>query len=554
MVVVAMLLTAVFGAAASADGEAGIRRLLAENTPLSDMFSSELKCGTTMLFSIAEHRDDLSAAQIRELDLLMQPPALEQYVVSPKGYFRIHFDTSAASVHSPSPVDLSGNGIPDYIDSVAAIFDHVWESHTDDLGFEPPFLDPGESYPVYVINMRETRGPAYGVTVPTQPVPGTLSPPRYKSYILIDHAYEGFATSGLDGLRVTAAHEFQHAVQFGAYGSWLGTESAAPARFFYEITATWMEDVLYPDINDYYNYLPALFNEHLHASPFHSGVGTQMYARAIWGHFMEARFGRDMMRTIWENIRTAAPLAAMDRVLRDRGAMLETELAEYHLWKFYTGTRAEADVFFLDAAAYPTLPTKTPVIAHFGESMFSGAGTQTVPLHPQTLHFHGLATASGDTVYFLVSNVHPRPGDRDNSYELRVYSHDAPNSIPVGNGLYYRMDGGDASRWKVVPVYRRLPVADGAIAVFPNPFNARRIPTVAFVVGSDEEVQLSVFGTDMRLAYRGHLAPGRDSTGRYLIRWDGRDGSGRQLASGIYIYVIAQGARALRGKITIIRD
>jgi hypothetical protein len=53
--------------------------------------------------------------------------------------------------------------------------------------------------------------------------------------------------AGLDALRVTAAHEFFHAVQFGydlAEDAWLK-----------ESTAAWIEDVIYDSVNDNYQYL-----------------------------------------------------------------------------------------------------------------------------------------------------------------------------------------------------------------------------------------------------------------------------------------------------------
>jgi hypothetical protein len=533
---------------------APVRQMLIEGTGVADLFAAEVKCGTGLLTEIISNRDVMSDDQILQLDVIMQIPSMETSIVSPKGYFRVHYDTSGTSPHSPDLTDSGGNGVPDYIDSVAAIFDHVWEYQTDIMGYDPPYLEAGEKYNIFVLNMRHARGFFYGETVPYRMIPGYTSPPRHQSFIRIDHKYEGYPTWGLDGLRVTAAHEFHHAVQFGAYGNWLGSVSNTPSRFFYEVTSTWIEDVLYPDINDYYFYLPALLNENISMHPFYSGSGMQMYARAIFGHFIENRFGRDMMRRIWEIMRHTEPLEAIDEALRERETDFSTELAEYHLWKFYTGRRARAGEFFPGAEDYPTLPPKSPPMQHFGESVFSGMGTDANPLDTQTLHFHALISAEGDTVYFLVSNIYRVPDTYDNNYVLRAYSYRMPDTAPVGNGLFYRTESNYISRWKTVPLTENSAIVQERIHMYPNPFRPDIVPPAVFVVGSVGEVRLTILSADMRLVYSSPSMPSKDSADRNIIRWNGRDSRGEPIASGVYIYVIEQEGDIRRGKLTVIRE
>ncbi len=66
---------------------------------------------------------------------------------------------------------------------------------------------------------------------------------------MLDNDYKGFPSSPLDSMRVTVAHEVQPhpPVRLRLYQDiWL-----------FEDTATWMEDQVLSDINDYLNYLPA---------------------------------------------------------------------------------------------------------------------------------------------------------------------------------------------------------------------------------------------------------------------------------------------------------
>jgi len=84
-------------------------------------------------------------------------------------------------------------------------------------------------------------------------ISGTQIPERWTSDIDIDNDFIGskYNAKGIQALRVTAAHEFHHAIQYG-YGWW-------GERYPYELTSTWMEDVVYTDVNDYYQYLPDYF-------------------------------------------------------------------------------------------------------------------------------------------------------------------------------------------------------------------------------------------------------------------------------------------------------
>ena len=75
----------------------------------------------------------------------------------------------------------------------------------------------------------------------------------------MDNDYqEGYYfVNDLDALRVTAAHEFNHAIQL-SYGVHWDDQNPIDL-YFIEMTSTWVEDVVYNDINRYLEYLPILF-------------------------------------------------------------------------------------------------------------------------------------------------------------------------------------------------------------------------------------------------------------------------------------------------------
>jgi len=67
---------------------------------------------------------------------------------------------------------------------------------------------------------------------------------------------------------------------------------------------------------------------------------------------------------------------------------------------------------------------------------------------------------------------------------------------------------------------------------FPNPFNPTT--TIRFELGSAARVTLDVF--DVRGRHIRTLADGRRPAGQHTVDWDGRDGGGVEVASGVYFY------------------
>jgi flagellar hook assembly protein FlgD len=74
-------------------------------------------------------------------------------------------------------------------------------------------------------------------------------------------------------------------------------------------------------------------------------------------------------------------------------------------------------------------------------------------------------------------------------------------------------------------------VASRLEAPFPNPLNPAT--TFAFTVDHTQHLTLDVH--DVRGRRVAELAAGMFSPGRHEFRWDGRDGGGRSVASGVYL-------------------
>ena len=72
---------------------------------------------------------------------------------------------------------------------------------------------------------------------------------------------------------------------------------------------------------------------------------------------------------------------------------------------------------------------------------------------------------------------------------------------------------------------------------FPNPYNSET--TIRFDLARPEEINLTVYNLAGQKVIT--LAQGIRQTGTHTLRWDGRDGVGRELASGVYLYQMRTG-------------
>jgi hypothetical protein len=83
----------------------------------------------------------------------------------------------------------------------------------------------------------------------------------------------------------------------------------------------------------------------------------------------------------------------------------------------------------------------------------------------------------------------------------------------------------------------------------PNPLNPEA--TLSFSTSSAGRVQVRIFSPSGRFVRS--LVHDSMEPGRHMVRFDGRDGSGQRLASGIYFYRIEADQQAKTGRFTILK-
>ena len=135
---------------------------------------------------------------------------------------------------------------------------------------------------VYVTNL----GPnLYGYASPDG---GQRGMKRY-AYLVLDNNYVGFPTPPTESMQVTVAHEYNHILQFNY--------DTLQDVWLFEDTATWAEEQVYPGINDYLNYIPSFSSKP--EKPM-TGNSIKIYAEAIWNHWLDYKYGADIVRHTWE--------------------------------------------------------------------------------------------------------------------------------------------------------------------------------------------------------------------------------------------------------------
>lgn len=205
----------------------------------------------------------------------------------------------------------------------------AWKTEIGTFGWAKPPRDPvsypaGGRYPVRVENLDNGL---YGYVAGTRfagnnPATGWNDEDAVASCMVLNRDYGPFPGSPLDALRATAAHEFNHSIQFG-YGALTGFGKVSDVMV--EGLATWMEDEVFDASNDSYNYLWPGFTSPMGrytASPYPYWV----VFRAMTERFGsgERNGSETVFQTLWEQISKGSTtnLAALGKGFKAKGTTL----------------------------------------------------------------------------------------------------------------------------------------------------------------------------------------------------------------------------------------
>jgi hypothetical protein len=279
-------------------------------------------------------------------------------------HFCIHWVAKTAD--APPLTDTGGTpGVPDYIETMSAVFEHVYDVENNQMGWHAAKPDYGrggsDAVDVYVKEVGEDH--IFGYSAPDEDQPNITKDPKHlAAYLVLDNNYTNSTftdrySDPLLPMEVTAAHEYNHVLQF--------QYDADQDNWMFESTATWMEDKVYDDINDYVSYLDPWSTEALDIPLTQandaSGEGNlKIYGDAVWNRWIDMHFGQDIVRRAWELSRQTNPkdfaAGAYDAALREQGSSFVQAFSQFAIetseWRASNG-------FFEEGNTYPDMQRVT---------------------------------------------------------------------------------------------------------------------------------------------------------------------------------------------------
>lgn len=545
-------------------------RIPARYRDVSAASVSETKC-PTMHFAWVRRNLDVFTPEQRSVlvELLSRPTGLELSYPSDSLWFLVHYTTTGAD--AVSSADRNNNGVPDFVEGVAEAFDRSHTVQVAEMGYTSPPDDRQIDGPEYDVYIQELGRGVYGFTTPEEQIPETPQN-DFTSFIEVDNNFNnGHFTTGLPGAQVTAAHELFHAIQFGYRDAIFEND-----YFYYELCSSWMEDVVYDDINDYYSTVPSYLRRTDESFNQYERFTLFNYGAAIWNHFLVKKYGNSqLIRRSWEHMRANdAVIEAIDKALLETGSDFATAFPEFAAWSYFTGERANPADFFEEGAAYPSVELA-------GDLLFGADATIIDSCQTLAFKYYRFAIAEGDT-FLIVGHV------ADNA-DIQVVAI-VEKTIGAAEILFVDLDSGlnlglvpPGSEVVVVVINRQAldgsasakfstthskfqfrlsrmtasPAGDqGISAIYPSPFiiDLHDYMFIEFSQMATVDIEIRILDSGGRVV---KLAPfDRDPNfldiGRY--RWDGTDNEGQKVPSGVYLVYLRQANFDQFKKFALIRE
>jgi hypothetical protein len=285
------------------------------------------------------------------------------------------YQTSNFHLSYDSVVDLSIN---DYGASLETTFDTL--VNTYGLA-KPPFRNnPMQRYPVLVADIGAglygyvtTGGGSFTGLVGNNPNTPEVETRAFASCMVINSDMTSFAadTAGaLLALQATVAHEYFHSIQFG-----YGEPGNNVTDIWYESMAAYVEDEVFPDAHDNYNYLyPNLTVPfQINNDEVYSSWILFRYAAEQLGGMHTANGGSEIMKSTWQKIATGKDgMTAYDEALQAKGTSFANLYHNFAIsMRFMKNCSTTPNYCFTDGSdirAYVGTPTNHHTINTIGSS------------------------------------------------------------------------------------------------------------------------------------------------------------------------------------------
>src|SRR5574341_2685113 len=584
-------------------------------------------CGTSYFveFNFLEDKlsttkDTLRPGALFHIPRPMYGSRQEKTYDSPAGYFKIHYVTEGDSAVNPTDLNPPDT-VPDYVNKVADIFDSVRIFEVNSLGYKKPPSDgfyPGNRdnggdslYDVYLAEL----GPGfYGYTVPET----TNGSPAYSytSYIVIrnDYPVPPFPNRPIDdNVKVTAAHEFFHSIQFGYDVSefeYIPGNSDSVRPYWPELSATWMEDMAYDYINDYLGYLHYFYNyPWLSLRTFSYNVAFpekvfHPYASCGWAFYLQGKYGINLIKRIWEicgAVSGSNLFDATEQALREATGNtigFSDAFREFTIWNYFTGNRTLIGNFYSEANIFGVsvdIDTVHPIMS--SDTILVNIGQKTNP--PQNLaanyvvfkpepqstqdsigglkmEFYASGSGSGWRISavgyksgllpFTSEFAYLYPPGKGSAGVNNWASYDSIIMIPTPINFSTNFTGWQYG-YKVnydsnLSGPQTFPTRDSIFQNFPNPFVIRgygAVTSFPFTLSEASHVFVDILTPDGNLIKRIKTAQPLPGNNSYKVKglalaWDGKNEEGNYVASGVYFFRVKTKNAEKLMKLVVVRQ
>jgi hypothetical protein len=271
------------------------------------------KDATYSMVQMAKDWESLSAATKKEIRDLRGNGFGNLKGTVETAHFILHYTTQGD--WAVPTLDADGNGTPDFIDAAAKSWEDIYTREVGQLGYPAPKLTAtpdgavANKFHVYFKDMLY-----YGYCVPENvqytPVNGFPSGTA-SAWIVVENDFYGFPPNDEDvtgvevvrtgALKVTQAHEFMHALQFNI--------NVYQSGWLMESHATWAEDAVYDEINDWHWYINRFF-----VNPSVPIFNRYVYGSAYFQNWLSERYGQDAPLRIWEAAKSMSASEAVRTV------------------------------------------------------------------------------------------------------------------------------------------------------------------------------------------------------------------------------------------------
>lgn len=490
-------------------------------------------------------------------------------------HFRIHYDlTGTNAVNNTITND---NNIPDYINTIATVFEEVYYHDITELGYTPPPSDGIEGgSPAFDIEVKSTNAYGwtnYGTLIGDNPNSlNIIEKNAYLSNMVLRNNYIGFPNTELENIQVTAAHEFFHAIQLGYDGD--------EEIWMMEATAVWMEEEHYDEVNDCYQYMIPWF-EKPHIS-LTSRSGLHPYGSFIFFKYIDEHLGGpDVIKWTWEQSRNFNSnndnysIQSVDLALKGVNHSFKKTLNNMAIANCILSSESSAGQFaYEEAQGYIDYREKS----YYDTVAIELGIADSVDFHkdiPQILTSYNLQKYGSQYIKIntndpvKVSIIKPT-GEPDPISDLSLHTISRSNSgnYEVQSGQVLNIDPGYDNDWIYAVVVAsgndginynyELSLTNGIkntttdfaiLSQFPNPFNSTTNIKLKIVTPQNIDINVyDILGRKIATIFSGNL-----TNGIYEYSWNGTNSNYEPVSSGVYYITAVSDNRQEWKKVTLVK-